>query len=42
MKTYLSDDRPQPESQIGAALESLAHTIHERRDAGEKAIPIAF
>ena len=36
MKTYLSDDRPQPESQIGAALESLAHTIHERRDAGEK------
>lgn len=36
MKTYLSDDRPQPESQIGSALESLAHTIHERRDAGEK------
>ena len=36
MKTYLSDARPQPESQIGAALESLAHTIHERRDAGEK------
>ena len=36
MKTYISDDRPQPESQIGAALESLAHTIHERRNAGEK------
>ena len=36
MKTYISDDRPQPESQIGAALDSLAHTIHERRNAGEK------
>lgn len=36
MKTYISDDRPQPESQIGAALESLAHTIHERREVGEK------
>lgn len=36
MKTYISDDRPQPESQIGAALESLAHTIHERRHAGEE------
>ena len=36
MKTYISDDRPQPESQIGAALESLAHTIHDRRGAGEK------
>lgn len=35
-KTYISDDRPQPESQIGASLESLAHTIHERREAGEK------
>lgn len=36
MKTYLSDDRTPPVSQIGAALESLAHTIHERRGAGEK------
>ena len=36
MKTYLSDDRPTPESQIGASLESLAHTIHARRDAGEE------
>lgn len=36
MKTYLSDDRTPPVSQIGAALESLARTIHERRDAGEK------
>lgn len=36
MKTYLSDDRTPPTSQIGAALESLAHTIHARRDAGEE------
>lgn len=35
-KIYLSDDRPAPESQIGASLESLAHTIHERRNAGEE------
>lgn len=36
MKTYISDDREQPASQIGASLESLAHTIHERRNADEK------
>lgn len=36
MKTYLSDDRTPPTSQIGAALESLARTIHARRDAGEE------
>ena len=36
MKTYLSDDRTPPSSQIGAALESLAHTIQERRNADEK------
>ncbi len=35
-KTYLSDNRPAPESQIGASLESLAKTIHERRNAGEE------
>lgn len=34
MKTYLSDDRTPPASQIGSALESLAHTVHARRDAG--------
>ena len=34
-KTYLSDDRTPPQSQIGASLESLAHTIHERRNAGD-------
>lgn len=36
MKTYLSDDRTPPSSQIGAALDSLAKTIHERRNAGEE------
>ena len=36
MKTYLSDDRTPPSSQIGAALDSLAKTIHERRSAGEE------
>ena len=35
-KTYLSDDRTPPQSQIGASLESLAHTIHERRNAGDE------
>lgn len=35
-KTYLSDNRPAPESQIGASLESLAHTIHQRRNAGDE------
>lgn len=36
MKTYLSDDRTPPSSQIGASLESLAHTISARREAGEE------
>lgn len=36
MKTYLSDDRTPPASQIGASLETLAHTIHARREAGEE------
>lgn len=36
MKTYLSDDRTPPVSQIGTSLETLANTIHERRGAGEK------
>ena len=36
MKTYLSDDRTPPSSQIGASLDSLAKTIHERRNAGEE------
>lgn len=36
MKTYLSDDRTPPVSQIGASLETLAHTIHARREAGEE------
>ena len=35
-KTYLSDDRTPPQSQIGASLESLACTIHERRNAGDE------
>ncbi len=35
MKTYYSDDRPAPESQIGSSLESLSRTIHDRRSAGE-------
>ena len=35
-KTYLSDDRTPPQSQIGASLESLAHTIYERRNAGDE------
>ena len=34
MKTYTTKGA-QPESQIGSALDSLAHTIHERRNAGE-------
>ena len=36
MKTYLSDDRTPPSSQIGDALESLASTIHARREAGQE------
>lgn len=36
MKTYLSDDRTPPVSQIGTSLETLANTIHERRGAGEE------
>ena len=36
MKTYYSDDRPAPESQIGSSLESLSRTIHDRRSAGEE------
>lgn len=40
MKTYLSDDRTPPSSQIGAALNSLAKTILERRSCmGKRAIP---
>lgn len=35
MKTYLTEGEV-PESQVGAALESLAKTIHARRDAGEE------
>lgn len=34
MKTYTTKGA-QPESQIGSALDSLAHTIHGRRSAGE-------
>lgn len=34
MKTYLSDTSDSPQSQIGDALESLAHTISDRRNAG--------
>lgn len=34
MKTYLSDTSNSPQSQIGDALESLAHTISDRRNAG--------
>lgn len=33
MKTYTTEGAI-PESQMGAALESLAQTIHQRRDAG--------
>ncbi len=36
MKTYLSDDRRPPASQIGMSLETLANTIHSRREAGEE------
>ena len=36
MKTYLSDNQAPPQSQIGDALESLAHTIGERKNAGEE------
>ena len=32
-KTYFTEGE-QPESQMGAALESLAHTIHTRSTAG--------
>lgn len=35
MKTYLTEGL-EPESQVGAALESLAKTIHARREAGEE------
>ena len=34
MKTYLSDASNPPQSQIGDALESLAQTIAQRRNAG--------
>lgn len=34
MKTYLTDSATSPQSQIGDALESLAHTISQRRNAG--------
>ena len=36
MKTYLSDDKTPPVSQIGSSLETLAQTIHNRRSAGEE------
>lgn len=35
MKTYFSDESDCPASQIGDALESLAKTIHQRRQADE-------
>ena len=38
-KTYFTEGE-QPESQMGAALESLAKTIHARSTAGPEAIPI--